>query len=564
MPAVRGDRQDGLGALGRVSIVVFAVGIMTVAAVIAVWRVTQDRRVTLAAAREELITFATALGTQIEAMVGDGTGAATAGAITIRNAPTADRGALLTTMLTGGDYVLALFVFDGERMIVANRPAEHFSVGEMPGPAQLRDQGQGYWFGEIRDHAEGTFILPVARHIGTPGENHWAGALLRISDLHPVYEQLERRNTSVALVTLEGFAPIQLPVTRESLRNIDIRDTPVFRNYLALEPTRVATIDGPHPVTGQQRMFAAYRMQGLPAISTSGRDIVDALAGWRQRTYALVLFLAVWITVVLALATGLQFLYNRRWAHLRTLATAQEEVAEARRAELGARRSLTRELLVGQERERHRVARELHDGIGQNLSMLRNRVAQLKRLDLDAEAREHTESLLDLASETIEDLRDVAHNLKPMHLEELGLTTAFKALVERFEMSHPELEVHSRIEAVDDVLQGEAAVHAYRIVQEAINNTSRHAGARNLWVEVIRDIDHVLLRIRDDGQGMQQASAADRRGLGLTSISERCAILGATVSIESNQPSGASLVIRIFIRNAGAEGDESIAGDGDG
>jgi signal transduction histidine kinase len=151
-----------------------------------------------------------------------------------------------------------------------------------------------------------------------------------------------------------------------------------------------------------------------------------------------------------------------------------------------------------------------------------------------------------------------------MHLEELGLTTACKALVERFEMSHPDLAVHSRIENVDDVLQGEAAVHAYRIVQEAINNTSRHAGARNLWVDVVRDIDHVLLRIRDDGQGMPEAGPPDRRGLGLTSISERCAILGATVSIGSNQPSGASLNIRIFIRNTGTEGDEAAPGDGDG
>jgi signal transduction histidine kinase len=224
---------------------------------------------------------------------------------------------------------------------------------------------------------------------------------------------------------------------------------------------------------------------------------------------------------------------------------AQEELANARQAELAARQSLTRELLATQERERTRLAGELHDGVGQQLSLLRNRAVMLKRAQLPAEAREHADALIDMASESIEELRGIAHNLRPLLLEELGLCSALEALVERVQLSS-ELAVHARIDDVDDLLRGEAAVHTYRIVQEAINNVLRHAGAANLWLEVRREAAGVELQVRDDGCGMAAASTSPQ-GIGLSSIRERCAILGAALDLQSHSPSGTTLRVRITL-----------------
>lgn len=238
---------------------------------------------------------------------------------------------------------------------------------------------------------------------------------------------------------------------------------------------------------------------------------------------------------------------------------AQAVVAEARHAELVAKESLARELLAAQEQERRRLASELHDGIGQNLSLLRNRIVMMQRTGLPAMAESHARTLLDLTTESIEDLRSVAQNLRPLHLEELGIVTALRTLVEKVEDSS-ELLVHSRLEDIDDVIRGNAATHVYRIAQEAINNVLRHSHARNLWLEAVRDVDCVLVRIRDDGHGFVAPHGAVA-GLGMLSIRERCNILQATLMIDSDPQSGTRIHIRIPLEVGDGIAEEEEAGD---
>ncbi len=230
---------------------------------------------------------------------------------------------------------------------------------------------------------------------------------------------------------------------------------------------------------------------------------------------------------------------------------AQKAVAEARAAELHAKESLARELLQAQERERKRLASELHDGVGQNMSLLRNRVIMLQRSGLPAAALPHAQALLDLATESIEELRSVAQNLRPANLEELGVTAALRSLLHKVEQSS-ELKVQYRIEDVDDVIAGAAATQVYRIVQEAVNNVLRHAAAKNLRVDVIRDISWVIIDIRDDGKGFDAGGGSAREGLGLLSMGERCSILHADLQVESGRQMGTRLRVRIPISSTAA------------
>jgi signal transduction histidine kinase len=223
---------------------------------------------------------------------------------------------------------------------------------------------------------------------------------------------------------------------------------------------------------------------------------------------------------------------------------AHAAIAEARQAELRAKESLARELLAAQEQERRRLASELHDGIGQNLSLLRNRIVMMQRSGLPTVADGHARMLLDLATESIEDLRSVAQNLRPLHLEELGIVTALRALLDKVQNAS-DLFVHSHLDDVDLIVRANATTHAYRIAQEAINNVLKHAQADNLWFEFRREADGVLMRISDDGRGFASTPEACGAGLGLLSIRERCNILGAKLLIESGLHSGTRIVIRI-------------------
>ncbi len=168
----------------------------------------------------------------------------------------------------------------------------------------------------------------------------------------------------------------------------------------------------------------------------------------------------------------------------------------------------------------------------------------MQRSGLPPAAAPHAQALLDLSTESIEDLRNVAQNLRPLHLEELGVTASLRSLLLKVEQSS-DLAVQFRLEDVDDVIVGPAAAHVYRIAQEAINNVLKHAAAGRLYVDVIRDIDCVIIDIRDDGKGFRQQADATRSGLGLLSIRERCSILAAELKVESDGRSGTHLRVRI-------------------
>jgi signal transduction histidine kinase len=213
---------------------------------------------------------------------------------------------------------------------------------------------------------------------------------------------------------------------------------------------------------------------------------------------------------------------------------AAQAVEQARQAEFEAKQEFARQLILAQEQERQRLANELHDSVGQNLSLIRNRCQMLQRMELPPAAQHQAEALQALAGDAIEEVRSVAHNLRPLHIEEMGVTDAIEGLIERVRNSSA-LTVESHVENVDDVIQGSAATHLFRIVQEAISNALKHAEATHLRVRLERDLQHVRLTLQDDGKGFELRDAQGRTlraaGLGLLSMQERAGILHANVVI---------------------------------
>jgi PAS domain S-box-containing protein len=229
--------------------------------------------------------------------------------------------------------------------------------------------------------------------------------------------------------------------------------------------------------------------------------------------------------------------------------------AEAERAELvarekKAREEFTQQLIASQEAERRRIAAELHDSLGQNLLLAKNRaLLALSSGQASPETREQLEGIRDVASQAIAEVRQIAHALHPYQLDHLGLTRALKAMIENAAQSTNILFEH-KLDAVDDVFAPESATNLYRVVQECLTNALKHAQARSVRIQLERDVRQVRLLVQDNGRGFmpeQRPAGGPSRGLGLKHIAERVRILNGTLQISSRPATGTAIEVVIPI-----------------
>jgi len=237
----------------------------------------------------------------------------------------------------------------------------------------------------------------------------------------------------------------------------------------------------------------------------------------------------------------------------RRAAEAVRERALVREQE--ARREFTRKLIASQEEERRRIASELHDSLGQNLLLIKNR-AQLALAQPGSPADglgERMQGIAELASQAIAEVRQISHDLRPYQLDQLGLTRALQAMIDQAAESTA-IVFKCRLENVDADLRGDDATELYRVVQEALNNILKHSGASQVRIELERDVHHVRLWIEDNGHGFDDRARAVTGvagGFGLQNIAERVNILGGTFTVESAPGAGARLEVIIRIPERG-------------
>jgi signal transduction histidine kinase len=218
-----------------------------------------------------------------------------------------------------------------------------------------------------------------------------------------------------------------------------------------------------------------------------------------------------------------------------------------RRRERAARRSraaqeeFSRQLIDSQEHERRRIAGELHDGLGQELLVIKNRaLLALQRDGLDPAVREQVERISDIASQSLEGVRTLAHALTPRQLEHVGLSEALRSMI-RSVTDPTGMTLDLAVDPVDDLLPVEGQINLYRVVQEALSNVVHHAGATAAAVRVWRDGDALRVTIGDNGRGFRVLRDDRGRlagGFGLAGIAERMRILGGTVEVVSGPGRG--------------------------
>ncbi len=224
---------------------------------------------------------------------------------------------------------------------------------------------------------------------------------------------------------------------------------------------------------------------------------------------------------------------------------AETERDEARSREAQARAEYTLQLIAAQEAERTRIARELHDSLGQNLLLIKNRAElQMAVEKLPADLREELQNISGIASQAIAEVRQISYDLHPPQLDFLGLTRALQALLENTRESGT-IAIDGKFDSVDDLFSREAATNVYRIVQESLNNILKHSRAKKARIILERDVHEVLLEIEDDGCGFKTGTGG--KGLGLKNIAERVRMLGGKLKLDSQPDKGTRIEITIPI-----------------
>ena len=207
---------------------------------------------------------------------------------------------------------------------------------------------------------------------------------------------------------------------------------------------------------------------------------------------------------------------------------------------------LTR-LVFAQEDERRRIAREMHDQFGEQLTELGLRIRALKRVCADTpDLREQAEALESVAKRLDSDVDHLVWELRPTALDDLGLRAALATYVQDWSRRvNIAAQLHTS-GLQDDRLPSEAETTLYRIAQEALTNVAKHSRAENVDVILERRADSVLLIVEDDGVGFELSdSPTNGQSFGLLGMRERAALVGATLQIESAAGKGTTVLVRM-------------------
>jgi two-component system CheB/CheR fusion protein len=247
-----------------------------------------------------------------------------------------------------------------------------------------------------------------------------------------------------------------------------------------------------------------------------------------------------------------------RTMELSTLNTSLErEVAERRRLE-GEREQVLRQLMTAQEEERRRISRDLHDQMGQEISALQLALKALEDAGTsNLRSHGHLSRAQGLANRLSLELHQLALQLRPTALDDLGLEEALTNYAQEWaEQARVELDTHTH-GLSGQRLPMPIATTAFRVVQEALTNVLKHAGARSVSLFVERRARELVITVEDDGRGfdvdttLTKAASEDR--LGLIGMRERVALVGGTLAFDSLPGRGTTVLVRISIPEQPAE-----------
>jgi PAS domain S-box-containing protein len=232
------------------------------------------------------------------------------------------------------------------------------------------------------------------------------------------------------------------------------------------------------------------------------------------------------------------------------VAIFDRDITDRKRAEEQIH-SLTHQLIKAQESERQRIARDLHDNVAQDLSLLKIGCDTLfdDQPSIPVEIRQKTVELSKLLQGSITTVRDMAYDLRPPGLDQLGLVRTVYQYCEEFS-GKTGINVDFFAAGMDDLkLPFDTEINLYRLIQEALWNIKKHAAAAHATIRLVASFPTIILRIEDDGKGFEVedrlASASNEKRMGLRSMTERVCLLKGKMRIKSRPAEGTKIYAEV-------------------
>jgi signal transduction histidine kinase len=251
--------------------------------------------------------------------------------------------------------------------------------------------------------------------------------------------------------------------------------------------------------------------------------------------------------------TQLETLVVERTAELeQTNVSLRQEFLDRQRAE-EERIGLLRRIVTTQEEERSRIARDMHDQLGQQITALRLKIATIAEdASIGPRLAREIEGLQESAARLDSEIGFLAWELRPAALDDLGFVAAIKVFVAEWSR-HYQIPAELHVGNVEGkLLTPEVETNLYRITQEALNNVYKHSDAKNVNVVVERRKREMLLIIEDNGRGFEPSENRTNKesgsGLGVVGMRERAAIVGGTLEIESAPGKGTTIFARVPLK----------------
>ncbi|MAP80241.1 MAG: hypothetical protein CL526_04040 [Aequorivita sp.] len=318
---------------------------------------------------------------------------------------------------------------------------------------------------------------------------------------------------------------------------------PYQKNYLSFSMEAIT-------FTNPENVQYKYRMKGLRdgdewSKPTTESEVVFSYLPPNNYTFE---FMAdngdgVWQTVPYTYAFKIEVPFWKTWMFWAVVITTVvmggftiyylRNEANKKRNEL-----YTQNLIKAQEQERTRVARELHDSVGQKLMLLTKQTKNTGTIEMES-----------LASNTLQELRAISRGLHPATLERLGPTTAIKTMIDEID-ANTEIFFTHQIDDIDALISKEASLHLYRIIQEVLNNMIKHSEAKAASVTIEQKSKKIKVKVEDNGVGFEfQDKLRTGESLGMKTLLERTKILHSKIDIKSEINRGTKITLIIPIYN---------------
>ncbi len=354
------------------------------------------------------------------------------------------------------------------------------------------------------------------------------------------YNEAEKYNNNALQLFLKSDDRIVLKevyLLKSTLALVKDKDISSYHHYLNLSDSLLQASIDENQLKNSQELEKKYETE-----KKEQQLKIQAAELSRKNLQNGALAAAVVVLILLGILLGYAF-YNRQQLNKR-----QKEIQQQRIAQLEQEKQLaaTQAVLKGQDEERTRLAKDLHDGLGGMLSGIKFSFGNMKdNMVMTAESHQAFERSMDMLDTSIKELRRVAHNMMPESLLKFGLDAALNDLCLQLNSTGVVKATYQSIGLKSVSVNRDIALNVYRIVQELLNNIMKHAAATEVLVQTTYGDNAFSITVEDNGRGFD--ARAQTKGVGWESIRNRVAYLKGTVDVQSAAGKGTSVFIEFKV-----------------